>query len=156
MWANKWTCPRFIDRIYSFSHESFMADRTGQDSTMLHYLAVQQAMVSVHRPVHSKITVTYMYAFTWQTDCWQALDTLENGFRSITKHHGSLFSKFCSNLLCAYCSNELPERGPTEARLHVLSIMPLQVWVHWRSAYAQLSPLYLISTFSLPSTSLTW
>ena len=28
------------DRIYSFSHESFMADRTGLDSTMLHYLAV--------------------------------------------------------------------------------------------------------------------
>ena len=44
--------------------KAFKADRTGQDSTMLHYLAVQQAMVSVHRPVHSKITVTYMYAFT--------------------------------------------------------------------------------------------
>ena len=40
--------------IYSFSRESFMADRTGLDSTMLHYLAVQRAMVSVHRPVHSK------------------------------------------------------------------------------------------------------
>ena len=33
--------------------------RTGLDSTMLHYLAVQRAMVSVHRPVHSKITLTY-------------------------------------------------------------------------------------------------
>ena len=31
--------------IYSFSRESFMADRTGLDSTMLHYLAVQRAMV---------------------------------------------------------------------------------------------------------------
>ena len=45
--------------IYSFSRESFMADRTGLDSTMLHYLAVQRAMVSVNRPVHSKITLTY-------------------------------------------------------------------------------------------------
>ena len=45
--------------IYSFSGESFMADRTGLDSTMLHYLAVQRAMVSVNRPVHSKIMLTY-------------------------------------------------------------------------------------------------
>ena len=28
------------------------------DRTMLHYLAVRKAMVSVHRPVHSKITLT--------------------------------------------------------------------------------------------------
>ena len=59
-----WTRPRFIDKIYLFSRESFyMADRTGLDSTMLHYLAVQRAMVSVHRPVDSKIMVTY--ALTW-------------------------------------------------------------------------------------------
>ena len=45
--------------IYSFSRESFMADRTGLDSTMLHYLAVQRAMVSVNRPVHSKIMLNY-------------------------------------------------------------------------------------------------
>ena len=45
--------------IYSFSRESFMADRTGLDSTMLHYLAVQRAMVSVNRPVHSKTMLTY-------------------------------------------------------------------------------------------------
>ena len=59
MWANERIRPRFIDRIYSFSRESFMADRTGVDSTMLQYLAVQRAMVSVHRPVHSKIMLTY-------------------------------------------------------------------------------------------------
>ena len=57
VWANKCIRPRFIDRIYSLSLESFMADRTGLDSTMLQYLA---AMVSVHRPVHSKITLTYL------------------------------------------------------------------------------------------------
>ena len=61
MWANKRTHPRFIDRIYSFSLKSFMADRTGLDSTMLHYLTVQRAMVSVHRHVHSKITLTYSF-----------------------------------------------------------------------------------------------
>ena len=37
---------------------AFMANRTELDGTMLHYLAVQQAMVSLHRPVHSKITLT--------------------------------------------------------------------------------------------------
>ena len=43
-----------------------MADRMGLDGTMLHYLAVQKAIVRVHRPVHSKITLTY--SLTWQTD----------------------------------------------------------------------------------------
>ena len=47
------------------------------------------------------------------------------------------FSKLCSSLLCAYCSNKLPERGPK------LSITQLRTWAHRRSAYAQLSPLYL-------------
>ena len=56
------------------------------------------------------------------------------------------FSKLCSNLLCAYCLNKLPERGPTKARLCVLSIMSLWAWARQRSAYAQLSPLYLLST----------
>jgi len=31
----------------------------GLDSTMLYHPAVRQAMVSVQRPVHSKITLTY-------------------------------------------------------------------------------------------------
>ena len=51
MWANEHA--HTLLTIYSFSRESFMADRTGLDSTMLHYLAVQRAMVSVNRPVHS-------------------------------------------------------------------------------------------------------
>ena len=57
------------------------------------------------------------------------------------------FSKLCLNLLfCAYCSNKLPERGHTKAWLCVLTIMPLRAWAHRRSAYAQLSLLYLCST----------
>ena len=49
-----------------YSCDSFMADRMGLDGTMLHYLAVRKAMVSVYRPIHSKITLTYL--LTWQTD----------------------------------------------------------------------------------------
>ena len=55
------------------------------------------------------------------------------------------FSKLCSNL-CAYCSNKLPEQGPTIAWLRVLSIMPLRAWAYRRFAYAQLSSLYLFYT----------
>ena len=44
-----------------------MANRVRLDSTTLHYLTLQQAMVSVHRPVHFKIMLTY--SLTWQTGC---------------------------------------------------------------------------------------
>ena len=54
------------------SCDSFMADRMGLDGTMLHYLAVRKAMVSVHKPVHSKITLTY--SLTWQADCCTGSD----------------------------------------------------------------------------------
>ena len=43
------TRPRFMDRIYSFRCESFMADRTGLGSTTLYYLAVRLAVVIVLR-----------------------------------------------------------------------------------------------------------
>ena len=43
--------------------DSFMADRVGLDGTMLHYLAVRKAMVSVHKPVHSKITLLNLLAY---------------------------------------------------------------------------------------------
>ena len=56
------------------------------------------------------------------------------------------FFKLYLSLLCAYRSNKLPERGPTKARLYVLSITQLRAWAHRRSAYTQLSPLYLLST----------
>ena len=55
-------------QIQSFSCDSFyVADRMGLDSTMLNYVAVRKALVSLHRPVYSKITLTYL--LTWQTDC---------------------------------------------------------------------------------------
>ena len=64
------TCGRTNELAHAawteYSCDSFMADRMGLDGTMLHYLAVRKAMVSVHRPIHSKITLTY--SLTWQTD----------------------------------------------------------------------------------------
>ena len=64
------TCGRTNELAHAvrteYSCDSFMADRMGLDGTMLHYLAVRKDMVSLHRPVHSKITLTY--SLTWQTD----------------------------------------------------------------------------------------
>ena len=55
-----------------------MTDRTGLRSTTLHYLAVQQTMVSVHRPVHSKIMLTTVHP--------------EKGFKlGVIKRQGSAF-----------------------------------------------------------------
>jgi len=69
---------------------SFMVDRIGLDSTtLLHYLAVRRAVVSVNRPVRSKITLTY--SLTWQTDC---CNTPEDGFQGIIKRQGSPFLSF--------------------------------------------------------------
>ena len=42
-----------MDRIYLFGCDGFMADIVGLGNTMLHYLAVQQAMVNIHKPVHN-------------------------------------------------------------------------------------------------------
>ena len=59
--------PTLYGQIHLFSCDSFyMADRMGLYGTMLQYLAVQTAIVSVHRPAHLKITLTYL--LTWQTD----------------------------------------------------------------------------------------
>ena len=64
------TCGRTNELAHAvrteYSCDSLMADRMGLDGTMLHYLAVRKAMVSVHKPVHSKITLTY--SLTWQAD----------------------------------------------------------------------------------------
>ena len=64
------TCGRTNELAHAIQTEcscdSFMADRMGLNGTMLHYLAVRKAMVRVHKPVHSKITLTY--SLTWQAD----------------------------------------------------------------------------------------
>ena len=115
-----------------------------QNGTRQHYImAVQQAMVSVHRPVHSKITVTY--ALTWQTDRWRVLYTPENGFRSITKCQGDLFlsvsQTFSVLIVRINCQNGVPVKHDL-VYCWLCTNMPLRAWAHRRSAYTQLSPLY--------------
>ena len=90
MWVNEWIRPCLIDRMCSFSCESFMTDRAGLDGTTLYYLAVQRAMVSVHRPVHSEITLTYLLTWHWS---WP-LYTPKNGFQGAIKRQGSPFLSF--------------------------------------------------------------
>ena len=120
------------------SRDSFMADIMGLDDTMLHYLAVRKATVSVHKPVHSKITLTY--SLTWQAD---RCTSRRMAFKALLNAKARPFPSLCSSFLCTYCSKKLPERAPTEKQLRVLSIVnQLRAWAHRRSAYAQLSPLY--------------
>ena len=118
-------------------HESFMADRTGLESTTLHYLAIWWDMVNLHRPVHSKIMLTDL--LTWQLTAVNSGEWLSRRY----KMPMWLFSKLC--LLIS--SNKLPERGPTKARLRVLLITQLWVWAHQQSACTQLSPLYIPSLY---------
>ena len=103
------TCGRTNELAHAvrteYSCDSFMADRMELDGTMLHYLAVRKAMVSVHKPVHSKITLTY--SLTWQADhctswrtAFKALNTKVQPFPSL-----------CSNFLCAYCSKKTARTG---------------------------------------------
>ena len=136
-----------------YSCDSFMADRMGLDGTMLHYLAVRKAMVSVHKPVHSKITLTY--SLTWQAD---RCTSRRMAFKALLNARARPFPSLRSSFpVCAYCSKKLPERAPTKTQLRVLSIIDqLRAWAHRRSAYAQLSPLYPSLFPSVyPYTSLT-
>ena len=64
--TRQWTNELAHGLLTENSCESFMVDRMGLDSTMLYYLAVQWAMVSVLRPIYLKITITY--SLTWKTE----------------------------------------------------------------------------------------
>ena len=78
---------------------------------MLHYLAVLKTVVSVHKPVHSIITLTLVtYSLTWQAD---RCTSLRMGFKALLNAKARPFPSLCSSLLCAYCSKKMPERVPT-------------------------------------------
>ena len=148
MWVNEWTRPRFIERIYFLSCESFIW-LTEWDLTALrlHYLAVQQAMVSAHRPLHSKITVTYV--LTWQTDHWRVLYTPENGFQSVTKCQGGLFLSFAQTfsvlVVWINCQNGVGSHYSTA--LHTVDYATTGVdisTIHLRSIKSTLPSLYLL------------
>ena len=83
------------------SCDSSMADRMGL-GTMLHYLAVWKAMVNIHKPVHSKITLTY--SLTRRTFRRMALKALLNA-------KVQPFPSLCSSFLCAYCSKKNCQNG---------------------------------------------
>ena len=76
---------------------------------------------------------------TWQTD---GSSPQRMAFKALLNAKLS-FPRLCLSFLCAYCSKKLPEWATTKTQLRVLSIIDqLREWAHWRSAYAQLSPLY--------------
>ena len=118
-----------------YSCDSFMADRMGLDGTMLHYLAVRKAMVCVHKPVHSKITLTY--SLTWQAD---RCTSRRMAFKAPRRGPFLAFAQVFSALIVRKnCQNGLL----LKKQLRILSIIDqLRAWAHRRSAYAQLSPLY--------------
>ena len=132
------TCGRTNELAHAvrteYSCDRFMANRMGLDGTMLHYLAVRKAMVSVHKPVHSKITLTY--SLSWQaghcTSRRMAFRALLNAKAPLLKFSLSLlFEKNCQNGLLLKNSYVYCQLSVNYVRGHVA-----------RSAYAQLSPLY--------------
>ena len=116
------TCGRTNELAHAvwteYSCDSFMANRMRLDGTMLHYLAVRKAMVSVHKPVHSKITLTY--SLSWQAD---HCTSRRMAFRALLNAKARPFPSLCSSFLCAYCLKKLPKRAPTKKQLRVLSIV---------------------------------
>ena len=97
------TCGRTNELAHAvrteYSSESFMADRMGLDGTIPHYQAVWKAMVSVHKPVHSKITLTY--SLTWQAD---RCTSRRMAFKALLNAKARPFPSLCSSFLCAYWS----------------------------------------------------
>ena len=124
----------------------------GLGSTTLHYLAVQQAVVSmsIHRPENHANLLAYLGKLTAVH-----LGTI--------KCQGGLFLGFAQvfSVLTVRknCQNGLLlKHGYVYYRLWIDT--QLCAWAHRQSAYAQLSPLYLLSTlyvthvinYSRPST----
>ena len=96
--------------------------------TALYYIYLK-AMVSVHRPVHSKIMRTY--SLTWQTDRCLALKVL-----LIAEVFSALIvRKTAKRLLLKY-------RVWLARLLAACTVNQLRAWAPRQSAYAQWSPLY--------------
>ena len=120
-----------------YSCDSFMADRMGLDGTMLHYLAVRKAMVSLHRPVHSKITLTY--SLTWQTD--RCTPRRNYGFQGAIKCQGGPFLGFAQVFSALIVRKKLPERTPT-------SLVP-RLWVRGCTCTVDYRPTTCVGTSAI-------
>ena len=80
------------------------------------------------------------------------LYTQKNGFDGATKCKGGPFLDFAQvTSAVIVLENIMPELARTKTWLHVLIDMQLRAWAHRQSAYAQLSPLYLLSTLCITS-----
>ena len=85
-----------------YSCDSFyMADRMGLDDTTLHYLVAQQAMVSVHTPIHSKITLTLVLAYLTNWPLYAPAQRM--AFKALLNARQP-FPRLYSSFLCAKCS----------------------------------------------------
>ena len=78
--------PTLYGQIQSFKCDSFYMG--GLDSSTLHYLAVRKAIVSLYRPVHSKITLTT------RLPAKLTVFTPENGSQGAIKRGGGPFLGF--------------------------------------------------------------
>ena len=144
------TCGRTNELAHAvrteYSCDSFMANRMKLDGTTLHYLAVRKATVSVHKPVHSKITLTY--SLTWQPA--DRCTSRRMTFKALLNAKARPFPSLCSSFLCAYCSKKLPERAPTKKKqLRVLSIVD-QLYTCVGTSTTRLRSIKSSLPFSLP------
>ena len=67
-------------------------------------------------------------------------------FKVLLSTKAGLFPGFAQVFFVLIVQVKLSEWAVTKTQLCVLSITQLQTWGHQRSAYAQLSPFYLLST----------
>ena len=119
-----------------------MADRMGLDGTTLHYLAVWWAMVSVHRPLYSKTTLTYW--ITWQTD---HCTPQRMWFKVLLNANVALSYRLCSSLHCAYCLKKNPARMGSYYNMATCTddyatMCPGTVMIHLRSIKSSLPSFY--------------
>ena len=109
-------------------HAWLLVQLRGLDSTTLHYLAVRETMASVHRPVHSKITLTYSPG---KLTAFHPV----NGFQGANKHQSCCFLGF-AQVFSVYVKKNCQNFTVNYAIMCVGTST---------STYAQLSPLYLLS-----------
>ena len=113
MWANEWTRPRFIDNIVVQSWKLLCG---WQNGTKQHYVTLPGSTASCGECTQTCTFENHSNLHTYLTN-WPLTDTVHSG-KWLSKHYITPrrpFSKFCSNLLCAYCLNKLPEWGPTKS-----------------------------------------
>ena len=117
-----------------------------QNRTRQHYVTLPGSTASYGERKQTRTFENHANLLAYLTN-WP-LYTLENGFWGVIKCQGGPFLSF-AQAFSALIVRINCQNGVTcsiKARLRVQSITQLRAWAHRRSAYAQLSPLYLLST----------